>query len=99
MRLPGEKIHKVSRSLSKLNIEDLYRCLTSLWEQADEIVLGNQEVDNNHPNIYGNSIAEQMMFLDLGIYLPGDILTKVDRASMSVGLEARVPFLNHNHQY
>jgi len=96
MRLPGEKIHKVSRSLSKLNIEDLYRCLTSLWEQADEIVLGNQEVDNNHPNIYGNSIAEQMMFLDLGIYLPGDILTKVDRASMSVGLEARVPFLNHN---
>jgi len=96
MRLPGEKIHKVSRSLSKLNIEDLYQCLTSLWEQADDIVLGNQEVDNNFPNIYGNSNAEQMMFLDLGIYLPGDILTKVDRASMSIGLEARVPFLNHN---
>ena len=95
MRLPGEKIHKVSRSLAALNIEDLYYCLTSLWERADDIVIGSNEIKNNFLIIHGESSAEKLMFLDLGIYLPGDILTKVDRAAMSVGLETRIPFLNH----
>ena len=97
-RNSGEKLHKLAEILGVNSRESMYRLLCSHWKDPEALVLGATEPATvlSNPQQWGDlpNFNEQMMYLDTVSYLPGDILTKVDRASMGVSLESRVPFLD-----
>jgi asparagine synthase (glutamine-hydrolysing) len=97
VRQAGQKIHKVARAAAALTQRDLYLAVCSHWESAEQVVLGLADGTRTDPELPPalSSFAESMMLWDLVTYLPDDIMTKVDRASMAVSLEAREPLLDH----
>ena len=54
-----------------------------------------QTLDRWFTDASGRDFLTQLTMVDVQSYLPGDILTKVDRMSMAHSLEARVPLLDH----
>lgn len=95
---PGDKAHKLARVVGARTPGAFYRQLTSHWDDPAAVVIGGAEpptLVSADPGPGGGSLEEWMMAMDTRTYLPDDILVKVDRASMAVGLEARVPMLDH----
>ncbi|MGZ3288213.1 MAG: asparagine synthase (glutamine-hydrolyzing) [Xanthobacteraceae bacterium] len=97
--LPGDKLHKITTLLDNPQPDAIYRRLVSQWERPDEIAAAGHEPRGPlwDPTIAQDfpDLVPRMQFLDMITYLPDDILTKVDRATMAVGLEGRVPLLDH----
>jgi asparagine synthase (glutamine-hydrolysing) len=93
-RSPGEKLRKLADVLEAASREDVYLGLVSVWRDPGALV-HTREPPRELPAGAGlSSFVEQMMCTDAVTYLPDDILVKVDRASMAVSLEARVPMLD-----
>jgi asparagine synthase (glutamine-hydrolysing) len=99
MKYPGDRAHKFAELLSLNGPVDMYRWLVSHFKEPEQVVLGAKEPSNILTDEKQwadvDDFTNQMMFLDTVTYLPDDILTKVDRASMSVSLEARAPLLDY----
>jgi len=93
----GEKLHKASIALKAKTSDDLYLSMISRWQNPEDLVLGVGQQDTVVENLTypeEDNIIHKMMETDMVTYLPDDILCKVDRASMFVGLESRAPFLD-----
>jgi asparagine synthase (glutamine-hydrolysing) len=104
-RLPGLRgatvfrhAHKLRRLITARDPAELYALYVSRWQ--DGAVAGEGAGTDGRMLAAGlgaipdATFEDQMMLLDFLVYLPDDILIKVDRASMAVGLETRVPFLD-----
>lgn len=99
VRNPAIKFQKFSDVLSAPDINSAYLNLTSHWKDPEKMILGQlgkrDKIEYNDPEIFLPDMKRQMMYCDMVNYLPNDILTKVDRASMSIGLESRAVYLDH----
>ena len=94
----GDKLHKLAAVLRLADGDEIYRHLVSHWQPHEIAVNASEPKGVLWDPTVGRDIPgflERMQFLDLVTYLPDDILTKVDRASMAVALEARVPLIDH----
>lgn len=95
----GNKVHKLADSLTKADTDSIYRQIVSHWWTPDSLVIGGHEhrghIWNKSYQTLVPDFTDRMQFIDTLTYLPDDILTKVDRASMAVSLEARSPLLDH----
>jgi asparagine synthase (glutamine-hydrolysing) len=98
----GHKAHKLAARLRHVrSSDDLYRSLVSEWLDPTQLLQGEPPelsftaIDQPLPACLSSDPVARMMAWDSLSYLPDDILVKVDRAAMAVGLETRAPFLDH----
>jgi asparagine synthase (glutamine-hydrolysing) len=97
-RLPGDKMHKLARVLAARDGDVLYRQLLSTWQTPTSVLVEGTEYgapcDDRTLRVDAPDLVDRMMLTDSLMYLPDDILVKLDRAAMGVSLETRVPMLD-----
>ena len=96
----GEKVHRLAAVIQASDAASIHQLAVSRWSTVESLVLGagaepQSSFENSFELSLGSQVEHSMMLTDSLGYLPDDILAKVDRASMAVSLEARVPMLDH----
>jgi len=95
----GSKVQKGLRIAGRANsLDDVYNSFLDEWSLERSPVLGGGAAGGEGFDLDvapGAPDTLRMTYCDAVTYLPDDILCKVDRASMAVSLETRVPFLDH----
>lgn len=98
-KLFGARFHLFGGLLETANREDYFIRKVAHWKTPERLIKGASELPTRRTNasewVRTSSYVQWMQFVDLVTYLVDDLLVKVDRASMGVSLEARVPLLDH----
>ncbi|MBX9745843.1 MAG: asparagine synthase (glutamine-hydrolyzing) [Hyphomonadaceae bacterium] len=90
----GRTMKRVGSWLDADSLLDLHERTLEKWPRREPVVHGGSERAFATRALGSDHEVDQLCLHDMRHYLPGDILTKVDRASMAVSLETRIPLLD-----
>ena len=98
---PAEKLQKIIQVLHAASTpQEIYKRIVSIIHTPEKFLVSGSELPTllDDGNLWAtrDDLVLTMVYLDLMTYHPDDILQKVDRASMHLSLETRVPFLDHD---
>jgi asparagine synthase (glutamine-hydrolysing) len=93
--LPVNKLEKLIRVMPGRDIEELYERVNLWYETPESLVKDGRSLHRPRRSPKGLSNLRYMMYEDILDFMQNDAMVKVDRASMSCGLEAREPLLDH----
>jgi len=95
----ADKLQKLAQILTVEDPDSIYLGLLSHWKDPSTVVSGAVEpktlLTDRSQWAKLSDFTKRMMYFDTVTYLPDDLLVKLDRASMGVSLEARLPLLDH----
>lgn len=96
----ADRLMQRARQWDARSLPEYYHAFFSYWHPSSVVAgeVGEADCVANRPGewVRGADGIAHMMYVDSRVYLPDDILVKVDRAAMSVALETRIPFLDPN---